>query len=313
MERLAENLDFERARKRIREILKNRVLRYFGNYSNRDLIRTYAQLSRAQGIGQLVLVLSFDCDTPEDALAAERLHPVLERKGIRATYAVPGEQLRAGHTIYHRLAEAGAPFINHGALPHAEWRNDRYHSITFYNELSTEEVIADIRRGHEIVLDVTGRPPDGFRAPHFGYYQQPQQLQVVHDTARELGYRFCTTTLPSLALAQGPAIDMGGLYEFPLSGSLRAPTTILDSWNYLSDRRDYALKKDYFRDFRETVDFFLKRGLPGVLNYYVDPAHVVDAEPFHRALDYAVARNLPTLHYTDLAALMERARSVSQP
>ena len=65
-------------------------------------------------------------------------------RGIRASYAVPGAQLDKGAAVYRSLADAGAEFLNHGSRPHAEWRGDRYYGITFYNEMSTEDVQAAV-------------------------------------------------------------------------------------------------------------------------------------------------------------------------
>lgn len=263
----------------------------------------YAELCRRQGFDRLCFILSFDCDTPLDVAAADRLDPQLRSLGIRTSYAVPGSQLIQGDATYRRLAEAGAAFINHGYRPHAEWRETRYWAVTDYAALSEDDVVADIRRGHETVCDVIGRPPLGFRAPHFGSYQSPAQREVIYRTVRPLGYRFCSGTLPDDALAAGPILWSGGMAEFPLTGSLREPRTILDSWNYLINRETYVLSEDYELLFRETVDFFAANDLPGLINWYVDPAHVVDQPPFHRAIRYLLDAGAVSLSFEDALAL----------
>src|SRR5512145_1700011 len=161
--------------------------------------RRYDQQARRAGLDRLYLILSFDCDTPQDIEAVKTLHPWLRERGFKATYAVPGAQLAQGREVYRALAEQGADFINHGALPHMEWRDDRYWSITFYNQMSAQAVIADVQRGHELVQQVTGRQAVGFRAPHFGHFQHPEQLDLLYRTLRDLDYRFATTTLPAFA------------------------------------------------------------------------------------------------------------------
>ena len=45
-------------------------------------------------------------------------------------------------------------------------------------------------------------------------------------------------------------------------GSARFPTTILDSWTYLADRRKYALGKAYAELFCETLDLFAGTKFP---------------------------------------------------
>ena len=61
--------------------------------------------------------------------------------------------------------------------------------VTFYDQMSAAEVEADIRRGHETVTKVMGEAPRGFRAPHFGSFQSPNQLALIYRVVRDLGYR----------------------------------------------------------------------------------------------------------------------------
>lgn len=274
-----------------------------------ERIVRYGKLARAVGLDRLYLVLSFDCDTDEDAAAIEQLAPDLARRGIRASFAVPGIQLQRGAATYRRLAEEGAEFMNHGALPHAEWRDTRYYSITFYSEMTPEAVVEDMHAGHRIVKEVTGRTPMGFRAPHFGCFQAPEQLDLVYGAARRLGYRYCSTTIPEYALTRGPFYDAGGLWEVPLFGSYRYPPTLLDSWTYLASYERYALKDEYYELFEETVRRLTEERIPGLLSFYVDPAHVVGQAPFLRALDVIRDRGVPSLQLRDVVTLAERDAS----
>jgi peptidoglycan/xylan/chitin deacetylase (PgdA/CDA1 family) len=276
---------------------------------NESRLRDYAAKARAQGFERLLLYFTFDCDTDEDAAGALELDPWLRGLGICAAYAVPGIQLTRAASAYRQLAASGAEFLNHGHLPHAEWREDRYVPITFYDQLSTAEVVEDIRRGHETVTDVIGRPPHGFRAPHFGSFQATHQLEVIYRTARELGYSYCSTTVPQTALDHGPVIDRGGLYEIPLFGSYYAPTAILDSWTYLEDRKTFRLGQEYFDLFRDTVDFILANGLPGVLAYYADPAHVVRQKPFLDAIEMITAHRVPSVTADELVTIYQGRRN----
>lgn len=255
----------------------------------------YDALARRAGFDQLYLFLSFDCDTDEDLSVADALDTELRARGIEPSYAVPGAQLRKGAAVWRRLAARGASFLNHGGRAHAERQGDRYQPVTFYERLSSDEVVADMEQGHRDVCEVIARAPAGFRAPHFGSFQAPAQLALVYATAQRLGYRFCSTTLPALALAEGPVVPRGSLYEIPLFGSWHAPTTILDSWTYLADRRRYALGDAYHALFAETVERLLAAGVAGVLSYYADPAHVAGQAPFARVLDLLERRRIPSL------------------
>ncbi|WP_085902012.1 polysaccharide deacetylase family protein [Kiloniella majae] len=300
----------------IRRVLSALRSKLFGSKEQtlaKQIFVSYSEKCRAAGIDRLYFVISFDCDTPEDAQASKRLSPYLMDKGIIPTFAVPGAQLAEGAVIYRDLYQNGAHFMNHGGQPHAVRRGPRYFSVTDYATFTDEQVIADIREGHRINVDVLGASPTGFRAPHFGSYQKPEQLDVIYRTARDLGYSYCSTTLPPIAYEGGATIKReGGLYEFPLIGSVRSPQVILDSWNYLSDVEKLILKDDFFVLFKETVDYFLDNNLPGVLNYYVDPAHVVDNPPFYKAIDYIAEKGIPSLSFPQLIDLAEgRAKGPS--
>jgi hypothetical protein len=267
----------------------------------------YAARARAAGIDRLLFYMTFDCDTDEDAAASLELDPWLHGLGIQVAYAVPGTQLKRAAASYRKLAAGGTEFLNHGHMPHAEWRESRYVPITFYDQLTAEAVVNDIRQGHATVTSVVGRPPRGFRAPHFGSFQKTQQLDLIYRTARELGYVYCSTTLPQMALDQGPVINLGGVYEIPLFGSRSAPTAILDSWTHLEDRVVFRLGGTYFDLFRDTVCFMLDHDLPGVLAYYVDPAHVIGQKPFRDAIEMIAKQRIPSVTAEELVALAQGA------
>jgi hypothetical protein len=194
--------------------------------------RHYSGRARAMGLDKLYLILSFDCDTREDVEASALLDGWLRPLGVAPVYAVPGAQLRAGADVYRGLAATGAEFMNHGALPHTEWGNGRYNSVTFYDRMSDGEVVDDIKRGHAIVEEVIGAAPIGFRAPHFGCFQSRRQLGLQYSVLRSLGYAYSTSTLPASALRHGPVWNPGGIPEIPLTGSWRQPFSILDSWSH---------------------------------------------------------------------------------
>lgn len=266
-------------------------------------LHAYLAAARMLGLERPCLFLSFDCDTDLDAGAAEEVHGFLESLGIKATYAVPGAQLLKSPDPYRRLAARGAEFMNHGGLPHAEWRGDQWVGVTFYDSMAPADVEADIRRGHEIVTDVIGRAPRGFRAPHFGCYQKPEQLDLLHRTSSSLGYRYCSTTLPLLGLKYGPAYQTHGLLEIPCFGSVRNPETILDSWTYLTDRKNYALGDQYLELMAETIEVFSNQPMPAVFTWYADPCHVLNQPAFMGAMDLVARRGITSVSGAELADL----------
>ena len=255
-----------------------------------EIMKALSLRSRRIGIKGIDVLFSFDCDTPEDASAAKDVFGQLRRRGVPSAFAVPGTTLQLAAEQYRELSRLGAGFINHGYRPHTEHRDGRYHAITFYDQMSPDDVARDIREGHDAVTAVIGRRPIGFRGPHFGSFQQPAHRKIVYDAVDDLGYAFCSDTLPRSAYESGPVFKVGrSLKELPLTGSLRDPFVILDSWNYLADRTNYRLQEDYATRFAETVDFFAERRLPVLLNYYADPAHVVGDAIFLGAIDHALS------------------------
>lgn len=264
-------------------------------------LNKYASLCRQAGVNELYLFLTFDCDTDEDIEAAHTVNRDLQARGIKAGYAVPGAQLLKGRDEWRRLAATGVEFLNHGFAPHTEKRDGRYWSTTFYHEWQPEKVVADITKGHHTVCDVTGQSPRGFRAPHFGSFQEPEQLELIYRTIRPLGYDYASTTIPAVGLNRGPVVEMGGITELPTMGSYRYPPTILDSWTYLTDRTNYALGEEYQELFIETVDQMVEKKIPGILTYYADPSHVIGQAAFENAMDKIVSLNIPTLHGREAA------------
>jgi hypothetical protein len=249
-------------------------------------LRRHARLARRAGIDRVYLLLSFDCDTVDDAAVAEDVHGRLAELDVRPSYAVPGELLVRAADVYRRIAATGAEFLNHGGSEHTYYDQElgRHASCFFYNELEPARVRRDIEDGHRIVMEVLGRTPQGFRTPHFGTYQRPEQLGHLHDVLQTLGYRFSTSTTPRFGLRHGPVARHGGVAELPVTGVPEAPLEIFDTWAFFAapDRRHTPA--DYVRQARILADAFAAVGA-GVINVYGDPAHIHDQREFFEAVE----------------------------
>jgi peptidoglycan/xylan/chitin deacetylase (PgdA/CDA1 family) len=261
-------------------------------------------LGRKTGLSRPTLFLSFDCDTDLDFTAALEVKRFLDSLGIKATWAVPGVQIERGEATYRAIAAAGDEFMNHGQLPHTAWEGDRYVSITWYHEMTPEAVVADITAGDATIRRVLGVAPTGFRAPHFGLYSEPAQLNLVRESVRRLGYSYCSTTLPDYGLAHGPIVPHDELIELPTFGSTGAPTCVLDSWTYLTDRRDYKLGETYADLMCETVDRFVAAQAPVLFTWYADPSHVAGQAPFERAMRHLVKQGVGSVFGREAARLV---------
>ena len=254
-------------------------------------------------ISERYLVVSFDCDTPEDANAARVVVEWLKEKNIPAVFAVPGKRIEEAEPVYRTIGKAGFEFLNHGYLEHAyyDMGSERYTSITFYHEMRKEEIRRDILAGDACVRSCIGVKPRGFRAPHFGNFQKEEQLGIIYKVLGELGYSYSTTTMPAHGLSKGGIFQASdGIVEFPLSGTYDQPELILDSWQFLAAPERIYTSDDYVMQFTKMVDFFSERNLPCILNYYVDPIHVVRFQGFFSCIEYALKRGMKALTYSEI-------------
>ncbi len=270
-----------------------------------SLFTQYGQLSKNVGLDRLYVILSFDCDTPKDIPAAKQMYEWLKANEIKGTYCVPGEMLVEGQQVYQTMSKEGARFINHGGAHHTAWRDNAFRSITFYHEMTEESISADIRKGDQIFQQILGKKTQGFRAPHFGNFQSADQRAIIYRALNELGYTFSSSTLPSLAYETGPCSFVNNIYEIPLSGSYQEPYILLDSWNNVISPENPIITEKYTCLLKETVDRLTEMQIPGLLNYYVDPAHVNQVEEFYNLLLYIKDKGVQFLYFEDFIDIIE--------
>lgn len=266
-------------------------------------LTAYRAKAAQAGLDRLYLVLSFDCDTPEDIEVAWDVHERLLRLGICASYAVPGALLQEGAGVYRRIAATGAEFLNHGGRSHTYFDTERgeYRSNFFYDQQPRDVLKQDIEEGNRIVTEVIGKKPAGYRTPHFGTFQRPEQLLFLHGVLRDLQYSYSTSTTPLAGLRYGPAFRRYGLMEFPVSGQGSDPLSILDSWGCFRAPDRTLTAKDYRR---EALGMARHLGSgPGVLNFYADPCHVADQPIFFETMA-ELTKTAKPVAYRDLMDLV---------
>lgn len=280
----------------LKYVLRNPVDAAFSLTATRRpqwLFQRYVSMARRQGLQQPSLLLSFDCDTDRDAEVAEVVNERLAAMGVYPVYAVPGRNLERNADVYLRIAEQGYEFINHGYADHAYWHEESqaYHSCTFYDRMTSAEVVNDIEKGHQTHLAILKRTPLGFRGPHFGTFQNRSQLGLIHNTLDRLGYRFSTTTIPRYGFIHGPLHRVRhNLIEIPVSGGFDNPLNILDSWGFFAAPDRNCEPSDYQIQLFKLIDYFVSRELPCLLNLYVDPAHIAERLEFFEPIRHAAER-----------------------
>ena len=270
----------------------------------RGLDRRYRRLAEQEGFRQLYLVLSFDCDTREDAETVLKVHDRLRGLDVAPVYAVPGELLNKGERVYRQIAEAGGEFINHGYRDHTYFdkARGRYASCFFYDQLPLDTVRDDIVAGDRNLQSTLGIQPKGFRAPHFGTFQKPAQLHFQHNVLKDLGYTFSTSTLPIYAYRFGPAFRNFGVLELPVSGMGSMPLRILDSWSCFQAPGRRFGPEDFAREGRLAANNFQSLGI-GLLNFYADPSHIHDRPEFFETVAYWAQIAKPVTYSQLLAEL----------
>lgn len=264
------------------------------------LFARYGRLAREAGLRDAYLVVSFDCDTPEDIGVVLKMHGRVSDLGLRPVYAVPGELLERGEKVYQRIAADGAEFLNHGYTMHVRYDAGQggYRSHFFYDRLPRDQVRRDIVDGDRAVKRVLGFRPRGFRAPHFGTFQRPSQLRFLHRVLAGEGYEFSSSTSPFYGFRYGAVFSRFGLKEFPVSGMWSAPLNVLDTWSCFGapDRGHSA--EDYRREGVESAHALVAGGA-GILNFYGDPLHIHDQEAFYDTLSCWKELGTPAA-YSDL-------------
>lgn len=273
-------------------------LKIVNRLNSRILWSFYAQKSK-RVLSQSYLILSFDCDTEEDISFAWEVHSKLQDMGITPVYAVPGELLKKGEKVYRKIHEMGAEFINHGGCEHTYFdkKHKRHASCFFYDQQSSEELRKDIFLGHQVFQDILGVTAKGWRTPHFGTFQKPEDLKFLYSILNELNYSFSTSTSPVMAFQHGLLFKKDGIIEIPVTGIYSEPLNIMDTWAYFAAPDRTKLYFEYTKAAQEIAYFASK--YPMLINIYGDPSHIHDKPEFFEAMALLikVAQNI---NYTQL-------------
>ena len=255
-------------------------------------------------------ILSFDCDTEEDIAVALEVQAKLQDMGITPVYAVPGELLKKGETVYKKIFESGAEFINHGGRSHTYFDtiHDRHASCFFYHEQPVEILREDIIQGHQTLQDVLGFIPKGWRTPHFGTFQNTENLNFLYSTLKELQYDFSTSTVPGMAYRYGPVYKKNGLIEIPVTGIFSEPFNIMDTWAYFAAPDRMKTPNNYLKDLQHLAEFAFRH--PILINIYGDPSHIYDKPEFFESMKVLVQKS-QNINYSQLIEIFyENIRNI---
>ncbi len=247
-------------------------------------------------------IFSFDCDTEEDINVALEVHIKLQNLGITPVYAVPGALLQKGASVYKKILQTGAEFINHGGREHTYFdaMHKRYASCFFYDKQPLELVREDIISGDKILQDVLGIKPQGWRTPHFGTFQKREYIGFLYAILKELNYKFSTSTVPAIAYKNGSIYKQQGIIEIPVTGVFAEPLNIFDTWAYFGAPDKIHTGHEYYKEcelFAKFADQY-----PILINIYGDPSHIYNQPAFFQAMK-SLAHVADNINYTQLLEL----------
>lgn len=108
---------------------------------------------------------------------------VLEELDLKITFFIVGQDaaFKKNHKMLRSLAEAGHEIGNH-SFKHETW-------LHLYTK---EEMKNEIDKAHDIIEEVTGQAPTGFRGPGFSW------SKILLEVLGEKGYRYDASTLPTV-------------------------------------------------------------------------------------------------------------------
>ena len=217
------------------------------------------------------LLLSFDCDFPEDVFAIPDVVRQLEGTPVRASFACVGRWVEDYPDEHRVVLESGHELFNH-SYSHPELINSSKHFVSSrddlndrrWDELTLAEKRQEIEGCQEVVRATLGHRMVGFRTPHFGN-TQPEELYVP---LGEAGLRYSTSVLAARASNLGYPTRQGEILEIPVTCCPVHPFVSFDSWHSL-----YARGGWHRADFAEVFERRLTRAIQirGLTNLYLDP------------------------------------------
>jgi peptidoglycan-N-acetylglucosamine deacetylase len=217
------------------------------------------------------LLLSFDCDFPEDAQALPEIAAELGRHQLRGSFACVGRWVEDYPEAHAAVRDGGHELLNH-SYSHPELVNSPRHFTSArsdfnaqkWGELSTAAQRREIQRCQQVVADKLGVVMEGFRVPHFGN----ADLAPLHGMLNELGLGYSTSMLAPRAPAYGLPLRYGAVLEIPVTTCPHHPFTSFDSWHAFYARGGWH--RDNFGDLlRQRTERGITKGL--LTNIYLDP------------------------------------------
>ena len=247
-------------------------LQPFAPILSRTLDRAFSGTREGEWNGRKsCLLLSFDCDFPEDALALPEIVRCLESTPIKASFACVGRWVEDYPDEHRAVLECGHELLNH-TYSHPELINSPEHFVSFrddlqerqWRQLTVLEKREEISRCHELVRDKLDYTMQGFRAPHFGKVDADD----LYSALRELGYTYSTSVLSCRGPELGRPFLTHGILEIPVTTCPRHPFASFDSWHAFYAKGGWHAS-DFVQVFESRLQSSVRSG--ALTNVYLDP------------------------------------------
>jgi len=221
-----------------------------------------------------VFVLSFDIDLERDIKNIPCLVEELNKRNLKACFAVIGQWVEKFPEEHRLLAQAGHEIINH------TWSHPNNPELSprlFFDRMSKDEKGEEIRKGHEIIFEKLEYKSQGFRVPHFGNLF----TEDIYPVLQNLNYKFSSSTLSvNTPKAGQPFLANNNIMEFPVATCPQHPFSSFDSWHSIKRPSSFpkpgALHKrdGEFRHLFNTLLKWIKENKI-YMSLYFDPADFV--------------------------------------
>jgi len=253
--------------------------------------------------------LSFDVDFLADVKALPMLVAILDEYSIKASFAVIGMLVEQYPPEHRLLVEAGHEIVNHtySHPNHLELTPNR-----FFDKISIQEQEEEIWRCDEVIRNVLGIKPVGFRTPHFGN----QYASSVYAILRKFGYLYSSSTVAPHTSSFGyPFRERDGIWEFPVSTCPMHPFTTFDTWHafhksppFLKRAGWHQDNDEFYRLFTQLIGLGIDNG--SYINLYFDPQDILLAD-LKRLLQYlgGKADEVCVVNYHQMVTDLSRKRS----
>ena len=267
----------------------------------------FQRIMRQQGGWGPFCVLSFDCDFPRDIEALPELVDLLDRYGVKASFACIGQWITAYPDEHRHLVAAGHELINHTQthpnLYHPGYDYARAPGLSrdYFNRIGAEARRGEIEACHATFAEVLGVEPVGYRSPHFGTLH----VDDVYPVLAQLGYRFSSSLAAGLNVLQGRPFQVAdGLWELPLSPCPRHPYGVFDSWHSLAKTgASHGEAGALAGLFGELLGQVVRCG--GLANIYLDPCDMLRSGEMERLMAVLADREIPVASFGEVVDYLD--------